>query len=201
MAPLPNPSPRPTARDRLIERAADLFGRHGFAPIGLDRIIADVGVTKTTFYNHFASKDELVIAVLAVQHETQTAELIADLHTRAGDDPRAQVLAIFNVFDDWFQDPEFNGCIFMNAATEYPIDADPVHRAAVAHAAELHAFIAAKCAAAGVDPAEAPDAAAQLYLLLAGALIMRQTAKRRDAAAIAKRAAESLLSGLLAHAR
>jgi AcrR family transcriptional regulator len=185
-------APSPT-RTRLIQCASDLFARHGFAPIGLDRVIDDAGVTKTTFYNHFASKDDLIIAVLTYQHEVQTADLIADLEDRAGHDPREQLLAMFDVFHEWFGQPEFNGCIFLNAATEFPIETDPVHQAAVRHGQEFLKFMAGKCVEAGVDPAEATDVATQIYLLVCGALIMRQTAKLRDAALIAKRSAETLL--------
>lgn len=193
----PAPSASSRTRDRLIESASDLFARHGFAPIGLDRIIDEVGVTKTTFYNHFASKDELVIAVLAFQHDLQTRELIEDLRRRAPDSPRGRVLAVFDVFDEWFQDPEFNGCIFMNAATEYPIETDPVHVAAVGHGIALQALIKSECEAAGVPGVPARETAEQIFLLLSGALIVRQTAKRRDAAATAKKTAETVLRDAL----
>lgn len=181
-------------RERLINRAAELFARHGFAPIGLDRIISDVGVTKTTFYNHFASKDDLVIAVLAHQHEIETTELLSDIETRAGADHRARILAFFDVFHDWFHDPEFNGCIFMNAASEYPIETDPVHKAAVHHGDELQRLITEECRAAGIGEADAPSIGSQITLLLMGALIMRHAAKRKDAAALAKMTAEALLN-------
>lgn len=53
-----------SSRERLIQIADRLFYEHGFHAIGIDRVISEVGVTKTTFYNHFESKDDLILAVL-----------------------------------------------------------------------------------------------------------------------------------------
>ncbi len=184
-----------STRERLIESAGELFARRGFNPVGLDQIIDDVGVTKTTLYKYFASKDELIIAVLGDQHTRQMNELLADLDRRAGADPRSQVLAIFDVFHDWFATPEFRGCFFLNAATEFPMETDPIHIAAVAHGKALEEFIHDRCVALGARAEEAWSIASQICVLLTGAIVTRQTAKRQDAALIAKRTAEVLLPG------
>ena len=77
--------------------------------MGLDQVISAVGVTKTTFYKHFESKDALILAVLEYQHDLEYRQLVEDINERAGQDPRRKILAIFDVFDDWFGEPDFRG--------------------------------------------------------------------------------------------
>lgn len=60
-----------STRQRLIDTAFELFGRSDFHAVGLDRILEEVGVSKQTFYNHFESKDDLILAVLDHRHQTQ----------------------------------------------------------------------------------------------------------------------------------
>jgi len=82
-------------RDRLIQTAHDLFYRVGFHSVGLDAIIAEVGVTKTTFYNHFDSKDGLVLEVLR-WHDRWWKDTFRDmLKKHGGDSPRGQIMAMF----------------------------------------------------------------------------------------------------------
>ena len=174
------------SRDRLIHTAANLFARSGFGPVGLDRIIAEVGVTKTTFYNHFESKDALIVAVLDHQHNVETASLMADVQRIGGDDPRDRIVAIFDVFDSWFQESDFRGCIFMSAANEFPSPNDSIHRAALVHGEHLFRVIR--------------DFAAQLMIIISGAIATRQTAGHLNAAKFAKAAAEALISAAIAEA-
>ena len=83
-----------STRDRLIDAAAMLFYEHGFHAIGLDRILEEVGVTKTTFYNHFASKDDLIVAVLVDRDQRDMRALDEALRARGGD-ARSRILAVF----------------------------------------------------------------------------------------------------------
>src|SRR5436190_1846687 len=113
------------ARDRLIDKAIDLFYRHGFNAIGLDRIIDEVGVTKTTFYKYFQSKDDLMVAAVRKRDEWEGKAWGRAVRQAAGDDPRAQLLAFFDVMDIWFNAPDFRGCMFLNTAAEFPNPHDP----------------------------------------------------------------------------
>jgi len=119
-------------RERLLRVAMDLFARHGFHAIGLDAIIDGAGVSKQTFYNHFESKDALVIAVLERRRETEQklfAHLFDDL---AGGDPREQLYANIDVIQAWFRQPEWRGCICIRAASEFPSPTEPAHQIAAA---------------------------------------------------------------------
>lgn len=186
-----------SGRDRFIPVAADLFTRKGFGPVGLDEVIAAAGVTKTTFYKHFSGKDELIVAVLAHQHRVEMADLLADLVRLAGDDPRGRILAIFDVFDEWFTDPDFRGCMFLNAATEFPQEHDPIHRAALQHSIELGQFIRETAVAAGAAGDAADAIADQMLLLITGAIVSRQAARQVTAARTARLTAALVLDRLL----
>src|SRR3954452_25217190 len=92
-----------TGRDRLVAAAVELFYRHGFNAVGVDRIIAAAGVTKTTFYKHFDSKDELMVAAVRKRDAWETESWTRAVRDIAGpDDARAQLLALFEVMDRWF---------------------------------------------------------------------------------------------------
>jgi AcrR family transcriptional regulator len=187
-----------SGRQRLIEAAAALFARQGFGPVGLDQVISAVGVTKTTFYKHFESKDALILAVLEYQHDLEYRQLVEDINERAGQDPRRKILAIFDVFDDWFGEPDFRGCMFMNAATEFPQATDPIHIAAEHHGQALAAMVRELAIGAGASAAVADRIAPQIMVLLSGALIVRQTANQRDSARVARATAELLLEQIRA---
>src|SRR5689334_11668061 len=127
------PDPPKTGRERLVAAAVDLFYRNGFGAIGVDRVIAAAGVTKTTFYKHFEGKDDLMLAAVRRRDEWESQAWDRAVRELAGDDPAGRLLAVIDVMDLWFNDPEFHGCMFMNTAAEFPNPHDPVHQAAAAH--------------------------------------------------------------------
>src|SRR5438034_2756008 len=127
------PDESTSGRERLIDKAIDLFYSHGFNAVGIDRIIAAAGVTKTTFYKHFESKDELMVAAVKKRDDWESAAWGRAVQAAAGDDPRRQLMALFDVLDEWFNAPDFRGCMFINTAAEFPNPHDPVHQAAAAH--------------------------------------------------------------------
>src|SRR5262249_1909870 len=120
-------------RERLIESAQDLFYREGFHAVGLDRLLAEVGVTKTTFYNHFTSKEDLILEVLRTRDRWWRNTFARRLAERAGDEPGAQLRAVFDVLDEFINSDTFNGCMFVNVAVEFPLPHTPAHRAAAEH--------------------------------------------------------------------
>lgn len=187
-----------STRDRFLQAAVDLFLREGFGPVGLDRIIDKVGVTKTTFYKYFESKDDLIVKALEFQHVQEMDGLERDTRQIAGEDPRGQILAIFDVLHEWFSQTEFRGCIFLNAATEFPMSTDPIHVAAIAHGQELARFVSLRATAAGAREDAAGMIASQVMLLISGAIISRQTARQVDVALNAKPLVEMILDNALA---
>ena len=105
------------ARDRILLAAHTLFYRDGIRATGIDRVIATAGVAKLTFYRHFPSKDDLVIAFLERQHDAWIAWFSAALerHRPRRGNPLA---ALVPTIAEWLTDPHFRGCAFLNTVGE-----------------------------------------------------------------------------------
>ncbi|WP_327352647.1 TetR/AcrR family transcriptional regulator [Streptomyces sp. NBC_01304] len=112
------------ARSRILETATRLFYTEGVHAVGIDRIIAEAGVAKATFYHHFPAKDVLVQAYVEEQSRLQQ-EAAAQLPEAA---PRDTLLAVFAHMGEVGVSPDFRGCPFINAAAEYPDPAHPVRQ-------------------------------------------------------------------------
>jgi AcrR family transcriptional regulator len=193
---MPTNTPRVPTPQRLIDAAYELFTRQGFHAVGLDRILADAGVSKQTFYNHFESKEDLMLAVLDKRSDIDLATFGEMLHEFAGDDPRAQLDAIWDVLDAWFNRDDFRGCIFITAAAEFPFAHDPAHQKAAAHAAKTQRMLADLARRAG---AEDPQGLAErLFILIDGAFVVRHVTGNDRAAQIARENAKLMLECYLA---
>ncbi|MGZ3582344.1 MAG: TetR/AcrR family transcriptional regulator [Ktedonobacterales bacterium] len=114
-----------SARRRILGTATALFYAEGIHAVGIDRIIAEAGVAKATFYHHFPAKDALVRAYVLEQSRRGLAA-IADLGQRP---PNEMIYAIFELIADVADQPGYRGCPFINAAAEYPDPTDPVRQA------------------------------------------------------------------------
>ncbi len=186
------PEPAKTGRQRIVAAAIELFYAHGFQAVGIDQVLAKAGVTKTTFYKHFESKDELMVEAIRCRDEWEMRAWQRAVEELAGEDPRAQLLAFFDVLDIWFNDPDFQGCIFINTAAEFPNPHDPVHEAAAAHKRRNRDLFRDLAARAGVrDPETFAD---RFTALLEGTLVLRQVHGRDDAARVIRPAVEQLLA-------
>jgi AcrR family transcriptional regulator len=167
-------------RDRLVGVAMHLFYHHGINAVGLDWILAEAGVSKTTFYKHFKSKDELVVTTLEARDAWEMGAWREAVRFLVGEAPERQLLGLIDVLDILFNDPAFFGCQFINAAAEFPNPDDAVHRAAAAHKRSNWDWVRDLAAAAGV---EGPDGFADRYtVIFEGALVLRQVHGRNDAA-------------------
>ena len=121
-----------STREKLVHAAYELFMSNGINAVGLDQIIKRVGVTKSTFYNHFESKDDLVLAVLKWRDSLWPTELRAALLRKAGPRPRNQLLALFGMLDEAWGTKGYTGCVFIYASSEFPHPHDPIHLVAKA---------------------------------------------------------------------
>jgi len=157
-----------SARERILETAYDLFSRRGIRAVGVDAVIAESGVAKMTLYRHFGSKDELVLAFLRLREERWTRGWVqCEVESRATD-PRERLLAIFDVFDEWFQTEDFEGCSFINVLLE-TVDQNPVRHATIAHLATIRSFLQELASAAGV--ADPDDFARCWHILMKGSIV------------------------------
>jgi len=134
------PAPRPGARERILETAYNLFARHGIQAIGVDEIIRQAGVAKASFYHHFASKDALVLEFLDLREQRWTRAWIEAEATRRAATPEEQLLAIFDLFDEWFHREDFEADSFVNVLLELG-PAHPAGKASIEHIDNVRAII------------------------------------------------------------
>ena len=123
---------RTQKREHLIEVAADMFNRCGYHASGIDRVIAEAGIAKTTLYRHFRTKEDLIVAVLQ-RIDAQYRERMRAAVDRLAREPKQKLLASFDVLEEWFRGNSFYGCPFMSAASEYNLRNSPVFQEVVLH--------------------------------------------------------------------
>jgi AcrR family transcriptional regulator len=173
------------ARERLLRTASALFYAEGIRAVGVDRVIEEAGVTRATFYRHFPSKDDLVVAYLRVVHDAVQAA--------SGDEvgePRLR--RVIGTMGEMVCAPGFRGCSFINAAAEFADPDSPVHRAVAAHRGWLGELFTADLTTVGhPDPAAA---AAHLMMLRDGAMVAGYLADPAQAQATFAAGARDLLA-------
>jgi AcrR family transcriptional regulator len=161
--------PTPGARERVLGAAYDLFSRQGIRAVGIDTIIARAGVAKMSFYRHFPSKDDLVLAFLQKREQLWTHEwLEAEVNRRAAT-PRERLLAIFDVFDEWFQQEDFEGCSFINVLLEIAEPSHPTRQATTSHLANIRVFLRDLADGAGIPRSD--DFARKWHILMKGSIV------------------------------
>ena len=178
------------ARERLVSAAYELFSQHGVQAVGIDAIIERSGVARQTMYRHFAGKQALVLAFLERREQLWTRDWLEAEVARRATDPRDRLLAIFDVFDQWFRDPDFEGCSFINVLLEHPSCEHPINRAAAAYLAGIRQFLEGLACEAGIPDAQ--DFAREWHILMKGSIVAAGEGDR-DAAVHAKKVAAVLL--------
>jgi AcrR family transcriptional regulator len=186
---------RPSARERLLAAANELFYEEGVHTVGIDRVIEHAGVAKGSLYNAFGSKDELIHAYLEGRHER-----IAERITRAlesYDTPRDRLLGVFEAQGRSHAETGYRGCAFVRASAESR-PGDRIEQAYRDYRAWVRSLFTRLAAEAG-----APDPAAlarQLHLLYDGTAVSARMDHDPAAFAAARAAAGALLDAALASA-
>lgn len=148
--------------------AYDLFSRRGVRGVGVNELIASSGVAKATFYRHFASKDELVLAFLERRDKQWTVDkIISDARSR-GETPEDQLLAIFDVFADWFARDDFEACSFINILLEMGSD-HPLGRASIDYLEKIRGHVQRLAEAAGLRDSD--GFARSWHILMKGSIV------------------------------
>lgn len=172
-----------TATTRVLDAADDLFYRHGVHAVGMDDLRAASGVSLKRLYQLFPNKEHLVVAFLARRDTRWRADLRA--HAAAVADPRDRVLAVFDRLHDWFGEPTFRGCAWINAFGELGATSPAVTEEIRRHKAEFRALLHELVVGAGL-PAALVD---PVLLLVEGATV---TAAITGSAAPARQAREAM---------
>lgn len=182
---------RDSGRERVSRAAYELFSREGIQTVGVDAVTARAGTAKMTLYRNFPSKDDLILDFLRRREQLWTREWLEAESQRRGATPGEQLLAIFDVFSEWFGTPDFEGCSFLTAMIEVNDPQHPVHQAAVMHLANIRAYIENLAAQAGIDDTD--GFARKWHILMKGA-IMAAHEGDTEAAARARDIGELLLA-------
>jgi AcrR family transcriptional regulator len=178
------------ARERLLRTAYDLFHRHTVNTVGVDRIVEEANVAKTTLYRHFPSKEDLAVSVLHLHQDVWLTDWLEQAIARSAGTAGDRLLAVFDAFDEWFRRDEYQGCLFARALLETRDPASPIREAAVTGLQNIRALILGLAEEAGVrDPAVF---ALQTQLLLLGATVAA-VAGELDAAQRAQEVARAML--------
>lgn len=161
-------TPARDARERILAASYDLFVERGVLAVGVNEIISTAGVAKATFYSHFPSKDDLVLAFFEQRQHLFTIGYLTAESQRRGSTPREQLLAIFDIFDEWFHTPGFSGCPFIRALLEDG-PANPLGATSLTYLNTFRTSIADAATAMGlVDP---DDFAYCWMVLMQGAVV------------------------------
>ncbi|WP_231994363.1 TetR/AcrR family transcriptional regulator [Pseudarthrobacter equi] len=178
------------ARERILAAADELFAQRSIRDVGVNELILRAGVAKATFYGHFASKDDVVLAFLERCHQSLTVEAIIAECKRTTDDPTAQLLVIFDVLDGWFRRDDFQACAFVSTMLEMG-PTHPLGEASISYLAQVRDFMRTLAADAGLDQ---PDEFARSCHILTKGSIISAVEGDREAAVLAQRMAASLIS-------
>lgn len=162
-------SAEPIARDRILESAYELFSRRGIRAVGIEEVIERAAVAKATLYRHFPSKDHLVLAFLRKREEVWTHGWVEREARRRGETPIDSLLAIFDLFDEWFHRSDFEGCSFVNVLLETADLEHPVGRASADHLENIRTVVRTLADEAGLRDTE--DFARSFHILMKGSIV------------------------------
>jgi AcrR family transcriptional regulator len=179
-----------SARERLLASAYELFQAKGIKGVGIDAIIAHAGVARMTFYRCFRSKHDLVLAFLDNREKRWSVGWLEDGVVRRTKDPRQRLLAIFDLYDEWFRQPDYEACSFMKVLFEDG-PGGAFGKAAARQLMNLRRFVERLAGQADVGDVE-PFARAW-QILMHGAVITA-FAGDKGAARAARKAGEILLA-------
>ena len=176
-----------SAREAVVRAADELFYTRGVQAVGMDAVRTAAGVSLKRIYSLFASKDDLIVAVLA--HRTAMWDSGLASTTQGAASARERILAIFDFLDAWFREPDFRGCAFINTHGELGATSSAVADAVRAQKHTFQDYLARLVADAGAPATLAP----QLAILAEGAQTTAAIAGTPEAAHQARAAAEILL--------
>jgi len=175
------------ARDAVVAAADRLFYARGVQAVGMDAVRTEAGVSLKRIYGLFESKEDLVVAVLALRTRQWTdgvERAAADAAT-----PRERILSVFDFLDSWFREDGFRGCAFINSFGELGATSPRVADAVRGHKEAFREHMLGLVREAGL-----PDAVAvQVVLLAEGAQTTAAITHDANVARAARRAAEALL--------
>ncbi|PMB51180.1 TetR/AcrR family transcriptional regulator [Fischerella sp. JS2] len=175
--------------NRILETASELFYQKGIQHVGINEVIAASDVAKRTFYKYFPSKDQLILEVMR-DREKQWLQWFQKSVEERGNTAKEKLLATFDVLGEWYAQPDFRGCPFINAVLEIADANHPVHKVSVSLREAIRTHIVKLAIEAEIRN---PEAFSQQYLLLIGGASLMATIEGTSAGAKYARQALSIL--------
>ena len=186
------PEPQNTdVKERILQTASELFYRMGVRAVGVDLVVKQADVAKTSLYRHFGTKDDLIAAFL----EREDADFWGtwdEVAKRHRDDPNAELDAHLDWIGERVGRPNYRGCPQINVAAEFPDTDHPARRVAIAHKREMRQRLRGIAERLGVERPD--DLAGQLAVLINGAFVSAQMFEPGEATPLLRRTAHSLIA-------
>ena len=158
-----------SARERILDAAYELFSRRGIQAVGVNEVIERAGVATATLYRHFPSKEKLVLAFLDLREQRWTKDLIEAGAMGRGSNPEEQLLAIFDVLDEWFHRDDFEAGSFIKVLLELGPN-NPAGGASVRHLEQLRAIARHLAEEAGLRDTQ--SFAHSWHILIQGSIVV-----------------------------
>lgn len=157
-----------SARDRILDASYELFSQRGVRAVGVNEVIDRAGVATATLYRHFPSKDDLVLAFLQLREQRWTRDFVEAGALSRSSDPEQRLLAIFDVFDEWFHRDDFEACSFINVLLEMGPE-HPAGDASVWHLEQIRSIVRGLAEEAGLRDAD--SLASSFHIVMKGSII------------------------------
>jgi AcrR family transcriptional regulator len=165
--------PQISKREQIVEAATHLFHAEGFTATGIEKIRETANVSKKTLYNHFTSKEELILAVLRREDENVRHWIMKNVD-KMSQNPKDRLIGLFDVYASWIESKGFGGCLFIKAASEF---SDPENKCkAVSTEAKRLSKQMIKTLALEANVSDPDTLTDQLNLLIQGATVQAQVA-------------------------
>lgn len=177
------------ARQRILDTAMRLFYREGLRATGIDRIIAESGVAKMSFYRHFPSKADLIAAFLKARHDWWMDWFTKEVEARLAK-PGKGLEVLAEALGAWFRQPDFRGCAFINAVAESGTASSEERRLAVEHKDQLAVYV--ESIAKRLHLARPRQVAEAAMIILEGAIVRAQMTADPHVAAVAQKLLKNL---------
>lgn len=175
---------RPTPRkEHLVEIAQALFNQHGYHRTGIDTIMRESGVSKTTMYKYFKTKEELVLYLLEIRSKAilsamkQRVKVIDLDHNTSA--VKVRIDAVLDVVAKWVDGGNFFGCNFIRAVSEYESGNETITLRAREHKKSVKGIITDQLD--GISPKSRDIVAEQIMLIIDGAIVSAHVRQRSDA--------------------
>jgi AcrR family transcriptional regulator len=187
------PSHEAVDRKALIEAASGLFYEHGVRAVGMDAVRSSAGIPLKRVYRAFRSKEDLIEATLRSRDVTLRDAVEKHLSREAREDPKEAVVGLFDWMHEWFAEPDFRGCAFINAYGELGHDVEAVAAAVRDHKLAFRDALARLVSRLDLQPQEAHALTEQLYIVANGAMAVAPITGSPRTALDAKAAARALV--------